>query len=147
MWYFRSSRREVICKKGALKCFGKFTGKHLCQCLFLNKVAGIAFKFIKKETLGRAFSWEFCKIFNPIQDGLFWDCSRKGGGVWAKRLKTVTHILQWWNFAVIPYLRKIQKMYKSRDTFTRSADISIFSPKISKNCYINKHTYRLDFDT
>ena len=35
-------------------------------------------------------------IFNPIQDGLFWGCSRMGGG--AKRpppcLKSVTHILQ-----------------------------------------------------
>ena len=27
-------------KKGALKIFAKFTGKHLCQGLFFNKVAG-----------------------------------------------------------------------------------------------------------
>ena len=36
----RSSFSEVSCKKGALKNFAKFTGKHLCQSLFLNKVAG-----------------------------------------------------------------------------------------------------------
>ena len=30
---------------------------------------------------------------------------------------------------VIPYLRKIQKIYESRDTPLSSADISIFHPK------------------
>ena len=30
----RSSRPEVFCKKGVLKNFAKFTGKHLCQSLF-----------------------------------------------------------------------------------------------------------------
>ena len=48
---------------------------------------------------------------------------------------------------VIPYLRKIQKIYKSRDTPLISADVSIFSPEISKFCYIKKYRYRLDFDT
>ena len=31
----RSSRPEMFCKIGALKNFAKFTGKHLCQILFL----------------------------------------------------------------------------------------------------------------
>ena len=31
---FRSSLAEVFCRKGALKNFAKFTGKHLCQSLF-----------------------------------------------------------------------------------------------------------------
>ena len=39
-------------KKGALKHFTKFTGKHLCQSLF-----------IKKETLAQVFSCEFCEIY------------------------------------------------------------------------------------
>ena len=38
----RSSRPEVFCKKGTLRNFTKFTGKHLCQRLFSNKVAGLA---------------------------------------------------------------------------------------------------------
>ena len=33
---------EVFCKKSALKNFAKFTGKHLCQSLFFNNVAGLA---------------------------------------------------------------------------------------------------------
>ena len=35
----RSSRLEMFCKKDVLKHFTKFTGKHLFQSLFLNKVA------------------------------------------------------------------------------------------------------------
>ena len=45
----RSSRPEVFCKKGILRNFAKFTGKHLCQSLFFNKVAQV-------------FSYEFCEI-------------------------------------------------------------------------------------
>ena len=32
----RSSRPEVICKKGVNKSFTKFTGKRLCQSIFFN---------------------------------------------------------------------------------------------------------------
>ena len=51
----RSSRPEVFCEKGVLRNFAKFTGKHLCQSLFFNKVAGGACNFIKKETLTQVF--------------------------------------------------------------------------------------------
>ena len=37
--------------------FTKFTGKHLCQSLFFNKVAGV-----REETLAQVFSCEFCEI-------------------------------------------------------------------------------------
>ena len=36
--FIRRSHLEVFCKKGVLKNFAKFTGKHLCQSLFFNKV-------------------------------------------------------------------------------------------------------------
>ena len=49
---------EVFCKKGVLRIFAKFTGKHLCQSLFFNNVAG---NFIKKETLAQVFFCEFCE--------------------------------------------------------------------------------------
>ena len=51
----RSSRPKVFRKKGALRNFTKFTGKHLCQSLFFNKL-------IKKETLAQVFFCEFCEI-------------------------------------------------------------------------------------
>ena len=60
--YLTSSRPEVFYKKGVLRKFAKFTGKHLCQKLFFNKVAGL--RPIKKETLAQVFSCEFCKISN-----------------------------------------------------------------------------------
>ena len=37
----RRSRRKVFCKNGVLRNFAKFTGKHLCQNLFFNKVPGL----------------------------------------------------------------------------------------------------------
>ena len=62
----RSSRPEVFCKKDVVRNFAKFTGKHLCQSLFFNKVAGLSLSlnFIKKETLAQVFSCEFCEISN-----------------------------------------------------------------------------------
>ena len=40
---YRSSRPEGFCKKGVLTNFAKFTGKHLWESLFFNKVAGLFF--------------------------------------------------------------------------------------------------------
>ena len=42
-------------KKGVLKNYAKFTGKHLAW--------PEAWNFIKKETLAQVFSCEFCEIF------------------------------------------------------------------------------------
>ena len=42
----RRSRPEVFCKIGVLRKFAKFLGKHLCQSLFFNKVAGLPVNFV-----------------------------------------------------------------------------------------------------
>ena len=47
---YRRSHQTCFVEKGVLRNFAKFTGKHLCQSLIFNKVAGAACKFIKKET-------------------------------------------------------------------------------------------------
>ena len=39
---YRSSHPRCFVNKGVLKSFVKFTGKHLCQNLFFNKVAGLS---------------------------------------------------------------------------------------------------------
>ena len=55
---YSSSRPEVFCKKGVLKNFSIFTGKHhLFQSLLFNKVAGL-----RQETLAQVFSCEFYNI-------------------------------------------------------------------------------------
>ena len=38
---FRSSHQRCSVKKGVLRNFSKFTGKHRCQGLFFTKVAGL----------------------------------------------------------------------------------------------------------
>ena len=40
---YRSSRRRCSVRNDVLRNFAKFTEKHLCQSLFLNKVAGLTF--------------------------------------------------------------------------------------------------------
>ena len=65
---YRSSRPEVFCKKGVLKNFAKFTGKHFCQSLFFNKVleAWRPATLFKKMTLAQVFSCEFCEISKTL---------------------------------------------------------------------------------
>ena len=46
-------------KKGVFINFAKFTGQHLCQSLFFNKVAGLG---SEKQTLTQVFSYEVYKI-------------------------------------------------------------------------------------
>ena len=59
----RSSHRRSSVRKGVLRNFAKLTGKHLCQSLFFNKVAGLRpATLLKKETLAQVFSCEFCEI-------------------------------------------------------------------------------------
>ena len=53
----RSSRPEVLCQKGVLRNFTKFTGKHLCQSLYFNKVAGF-----KKRPWHSCFPVNFSKF-------------------------------------------------------------------------------------
>ena len=61
----RSCRPEVFCKKDVLRNFAELTGKHLCESLFFNKVAGLH-NFIKKEILVQVFCCEFCQISKNI---------------------------------------------------------------------------------
>ena len=47
----RSTRPEVFHKKGVLRSFAKLTGKHLCQNLFINKVASLRPATLLKKRL------------------------------------------------------------------------------------------------
>ena len=55
-----AATRGVLLKKGVLRYFTKFTGKHIFQISFLIKLQ--AKNFIKKGTLAQVFSCEFSKI-------------------------------------------------------------------------------------
>ena len=55
---FRSSHQRCSMKKGVLRNFRKFAGKHLCQSLFFNKVSGLR----PEETMAQVLPYEFCVI-------------------------------------------------------------------------------------
>ena len=65
-----NSHRRCSVKKDVLRNFTKFTWKHLCQSLFLNKVAQAeGFNFIKKENLALVF---FLWILRTFTDQHSW---------------------------------------------------------------------------
>ena len=58
----RSSHQNSFARKGVLRNFAKFTGKHLRQVLFCNKVAGPEPAILLKKTLWyRRFPMNFAK--------------------------------------------------------------------------------------
>ena len=59
---------EVFCKKGVLKNFVKFTGKHLSQGLFFNKVADLTTASFNCELCDPDF---YMKKMTNFQNKLF----------------------------------------------------------------------------
>ena len=58
----RSSYRRCCVKRGVFRNFAKFTGKHLCQSLFFNKVAGLrSANLLKQRLWHRCFPANFAK--------------------------------------------------------------------------------------
>ena len=55
VYLWRSSRPEVFCKNRVLRFFTKFTGTHLCQSLFFNKIAGVRPTTLLKRRLWQRF--------------------------------------------------------------------------------------------
>ena len=67
MVHIRSSHRRCSVKKDVFRNFAKFTGKHLCQSLFFNKVAGLKPEtLLKKRLWHRCFPTKFCEISKNI---------------------------------------------------------------------------------
>ena len=57
-----SSHQRCSMKKGVLRNFAKFTGKHLCQSLSFNKFAGWSTTLLKKRLRRRCFPVNFAKF-------------------------------------------------------------------------------------
>ena len=75
---YRSSHRSYSMKKGVLENLAEFTGKHLCQSLFLNKVSGLRPATLLKERLWNScfpvnFTnfWRTALYRTPLNDSLF----------------------------------------------------------------------------
>ena len=63
---FRSSHPTCSAKKGVLKKFENFKGKHLCWSLFLM----IGLQLYLKKTLTLVFSCEICENFKNVCERL-----------------------------------------------------------------------------
>ena len=67
---------ELFCKKGILRNFVNFTGKHLCWNFFLIELQEVC-SFIKKRLRHRCFSKEFTKFLRTpnlkIVNDCFWN--------------------------------------------------------------------------
>ena len=57
--FFQKQPPDVCYEKGVLKNFAKFTGKHLCQRLSFNEVAGLS-----PATLLKKMLWQTCFSVN-----------------------------------------------------------------------------------
>ena len=66
-WGSRSSCGRCSIRKGVLENFAKFTGKHLCQGLFFNKVAARHLQlYLKKRLCHGSFPLNFAKFPRTI---------------------------------------------------------------------------------
>ena len=67
---------ELFCKKGVLRNFANFTGKHLCWSFFLIELQEVC-SFIKKRLRHRRFPEEFTKFLRTPNlktvNGCFWN--------------------------------------------------------------------------
>ena len=76
----RSSHQRCSIKEGVLRNFTKFTGKHLCQSLFFNKVADLRPRpstLLNKRLWHRCFPVNFVKFLRTpflqnTSGGCFW---------------------------------------------------------------------------
>ena len=118
----------MLYKKVCFKKFAKFTGKHMCQSLFFNKVAGLwcseifakitgyhirqslfsnkiaglrPATLLKKETLVKLFSCHFCRIFkNTFFIERFWTTASKGSYKKSARMDFLRNILTYSNIEI-----------------------------------------------
>ena len=67
----RSSRPELFCKKCVLRNFAKFTGKHLCQSLFLIKLQASEFCEISKSIFFTEHLWASTSDFEVFMVDFF----------------------------------------------------------------------------
>ena len=101
----RSSPSEVSCKRAILRNFAKFTGKHLYQSLFFNKVAGL-----RPATLLKKRLWHRCKCFSAdfakfLRAPLLQNTS---GGCFSKASMVNSYVLWWWQ-TLFPFLHLCKK--------------------------------------
>ena len=83
----RSSHHRCSMKKGFLRNFTKFTGKHLCQKLFFNKVTDLRPATLFKKGLWHScFPVNFAKFLRTPDGDCFWLLLFRNGIIYQKSL-------------------------------------------------------------
>ena len=102
-------------------------------------IINVLINLIQKHfATGKNFSSD---TLNPIQDGLCRGCSRmRGGGKKCPSLKSVTHILQWWNLAQLYLSQRKSKKYMNHVTHPWVLLTSVFFHRESANFDISRNT-------
>ena len=128
----RSSRPNLFCEKGVLRTFANFTGKHLRQTVFFNKVAGNACNFIQKETLAQVFSCEVCEI---SKNTFFYRTTLVVASAYFKNLKFINGILSRYykiEKNKITHLKLSTKMYRKTSSYVQIDKIMLYRDFIWK---------------
>ena len=103
--YVRSSHRRCSVRKGVLWNFVKFTGKHLCQSLFFDKVVGLRpATLLKKRLWHRCFpvSCEFYEISkNTFFTEQLWVTPSNTFSLWNLKFSVYSYQKVWFSFAPI----------------------------------------------
>ena len=112
IWYqgLRSSHPAVFCKKGVLRYFTKFTGKHLCQSLYFNKVAGMRpAALLNKRFWLMCFPVNFCEISKNtfFIEHLWWLLKVSLNLKWFSKNCTILHVLL--HLRVLTYCSSLSK--------------------------------------
>ena len=109
-----SSHQTCSVRKGVLRNFAKFTGKHLCQSLFFNKVADLGSATLLKERLWhRCFPVNFAKFLGTL--------SRKTSGRLLLQIFIVTNWIKWsdieWEMLVDHCVKSVQIRTRKNSLF------------------------------
>ena len=161
----RSSRLEVFYKRGVLRSFAKFAGKHLCQSLFLHKVVGLrTVILLKKRLLQRCFPVNFAKfLITPfLTEHLRWlfpSRGRQHKSLYKLSLKRsfntlkrhidrylkngvskiIVHVIKHANFQLYTLWRSFLENLTIDDKFKKTTSSTFYiSNDVSKTCWEEK---------
>ena len=140
----------MFCKKGVLKNFAKFTGKHLCKSLFLIKLPAAPATLFKKRLWHRYFPVNFAKFLRtPFLQKNSWATASEERSFfkWApnKSVKTACvctafffHYFKYYGqniFSRITALYLTAKVERKEKTFYLKHEIILCQKKRESKCF------------
>ena len=107
-------------KKGVLKNFAKFTGKHLRQSLFFNKVAGpMPASLLQKRLWHRCFPVNFAKFLRtPF-------LKNTSGGCFWLYMDTKKFCIWYFDLVLLEIIQNFQELFCSWSTFHENRSLWI----------------------